>query len=134
MKQFNLFKKSVNKNQNGEKYSKKIEAPIYEPKNKKPHLLELLDKSKTHRLMRKIDCSKLPIEEKTFLMDAARRHNVFNYEKIADYYAHSSKEMQDLMEESALVIIDFEKAIQLGYVKLCEEIRNQYLQEYPDEE
>ncbi len=34
------------------------------------------------------------------------------------------------MEKSALVIIDFEKAIQLGYVRLCEEIRNQYLEEY----
>ena len=34
------------------------------------------------------------------------------------------------MEKSALVIIDFEKAIQLGYVKLSEEIKNQYLQEY----
>ena len=134
MKQFNLFKKGVDKNQNGEKYSTKIEAPVYEPKNKKPHILELCNKEKTHRLLRKIDSSNLSIEEKTFLMDAARRHNVFNYEKIADYYAHSSKEMQDLMEESALVIIDFEKAIQLGYVKLCEEIRNQYLQEYPDEE
>ena len=38
--------------------------------------------------------------------------------------------MQELMEKSALVIIDFEKAIQLNYVKLCDEIRNQYLQEY----
>ena len=80
--------------------------------------------------MREIDNSNLPIEEKNFLMDAARRHNVFNYEKIADYYAHASPEMQNLMERSALVIIDFEKAIQLGYVKLCDEIRNQYLEEY----
>jgi hypothetical protein len=38
--------------------------------------------------------------------------------------------MQNLIERSALVIIDFEKAIQLGYVKLSEEIKNQYLQEY----
>ena len=80
--------------------------------------------------MREIDNSSLSIEEKNFLMDAARRHNVFNYEKIADYYAHSSPEMQNLMERSALVIIDFEKAIQLGYVKLCDEIRIQYLEEY----
>lgn len=65
-------------------------------------------------------------------MDSARRHNVFNYEKIADYYAHSSKEMQNLMEKSGLVIIDFEKAIQYGYVKLCDEIRKQYLEEYGD--
>jgi hypothetical protein len=38
--------------------------------------------------------------------------------------------MQSLMEESALVIIDFEKAIQFGYVKLCNDIKNQYLQDY----
>jgi hypothetical protein len=34
------------------------------------------------------------------------------------------------MEKSALVIIDFEKAIQLGYVVLSEEIKSQYLEEY----
>ena len=130
MKQTNLFGKEFAPNQDEQKYSSKIEAPIYEPKNKKPHLLELLDKSKTHRLIREIDSSNLPIEEKNFLIDAARRHNVFNYEKIADYYAHSSKEMQHLMERSGLVIIDFEKAIEYGYVKLCDEIRTQYLEEY----
>lgn len=112
------------------KYTKKIEAPVYEPKNKKPYIYELCDKSKAHRLMREIEASSLDYEEKKFLIDAARRHNVFNYEKIADYYAHASKEMQELMEKSALVIIDFEKAIQLGYVKLSEDIKKQYLQEY----
>ena len=81
-------------------------------------------------MIREIEKSSIDYDEKTFLIDAARRHNVFHYEKIADYYAHSSKEMQNLMEKSALVIIDFEKAIQLGYVKLSEEIKNQYLQEY----
>lgn len=112
------------------KYTNKIQAPIYEPKNKKPHILELVDKSKTHRLIKEIEASSLSYEEKSFLLDAARRHNVFNYEKIADYYAHSSKEMQQLMERSALVIIDFEKAIEYGYVKLCDEIKKQYLEEY----
>jgi hypothetical protein len=129
MKQTNLFgSQSIEKKE--QKYSTKIEAPIYEPKNKKPHIIELCDKSKTLRLIREIDNSNLSIEEKTFLIDAARRHLVFNYEKIADYYSHSSKEMQHFMEKSALVIIDFEKSIQYGYVKLCEEIRNQYLEEY----
>ena len=130
MKQINMFGNEFKQDEGEKKYSSKIEAPIYEPKNAKPYILELVDKQKTHRLMREIDNSNLSIEEKTFLMDAARRHNVFNYEKIADYYAHSSAEMQNLMERSALVIIDFEKAIQLGYVKLCDEIRTQYLEEY----
>lgn len=127
MKQTNLFGREI---QEDEKYTLKIETPIYEPKNSKPHILELCDKTKTSRLMKEIDASSLSNEEKMFLIDASRRHNVFNYEKIADYYAHSNKEMQELMEKSALVIIDFEKAIQLNYVKLCEEIKNQYLQEY----
>jgi hypothetical protein len=130
MKQTNLFTKEENKVEGNTKYSTKIEAPIYEPKNKKPHILELCNKEKTHRLIKEIENSNVSFEEKNFLIDAARRHNVFNYEKIADYYANSNQEMQNLMEKSALVIIDFEKAIQLGYVKLCEEIRTQYLEEY----
>ena len=130
MKQINMFGNEFQEDESEKKYSSKIQAPIYEPKNKKPHILELINKEKTHRLIREIDNSNLSIEDKTFLMDAARRHNVFNYEKIADYYANSNKEMQNLMEKSALVIIDFEKAIQLGYVKLCDEIKTQYLEEY----
>ncbi len=130
MKQVNLFGKEFAPNQDEQKYSTKIEAPIYEPKNVKPHLMELCDKEKTHRLIKEIENSSLPFDEKQFLVDAARRHNVFNYEKIADYYAHATPEMQSLMERSALVIIDFEKAIEYGYVKLCEDIKNQYLTEY----
>jgi hypothetical protein len=128
MKQFNMFGKEEEKVE--KKYTTNIQTPIYEPKNAKPHILELVDRSKASRLIREIDASSLSNEEKMFLIDAARRHYVFNYEKIADYYAHASKEMQELMEKSALVIIDFEKAIELNYVKLCDEIRNQYLQEY----
>ena len=130
MKQYNLFQNESIQDESERKYSSKIDSPIYEPKNQKPHIIELCDKSKTHRLIKEIDKSNLSYDEKTFLIDAARRHNVFNYEKIADYYSHSSKEMQHLMERSGLVIIDFEKAIEYGYVKLCDEIRNQYLQEY----
>lgn len=130
MKQVNLFGSDYAPKQDEQKYSTKIEAPIYEPKNKKPHIMELCDKSKSLRLIIEIERSTLPYEEKMFLIDAARRHNVFHYENIADYYAHSSKEMQSFMERSGLVIIDFEKAIQFGYVKLCDEIKTQYLEEY----
>ncbi len=132
MKQYNLFGKK--KQEEDSKYTSKIKAPIYEPKNKKPHIMELYDKSKTLRLIREINNSGLSIEEKSFLLDAARRHNVFNYQKIADYYAHSSKEMQELMEHSALVIIDYDKALQYGYLKLSSEMSQQFLKEKTDEE
>ncbi|HQM51540.1 MAG TPA: hypothetical protein PLI86_00265 [bacterium] len=113
-----------------QKYSKKIEAPVYEPRHDKPHLMTLCDSSKVKALIREIDASSLPDEEKAFLRAAAWRHAVFHYERIADYYAHASPEMQRLMEASALVIIDFDAAIERGFVKLCDDIREQYLEEY----
>ena len=109
-------------------YSKKIKSPTYEPSNQKPNIIEIVDTAKTMQLIREIQDSSLDKEEKEFLIEAARRHSVFNYEKIADYYAHSSPQMQYLMEKSSLVIIDFEKAIQLGYVRLCEKIQEEYLE------
>jgi len=125
-KQANLFGQSE---QTDTIYTKNIKAPTYEPSNKKPHLIELLDSTKTKQLIREIEDSTAEPEEKAFLIEAARRHSVFNYEKIADYYAHSPIEVQHLMERSALVIIDFEKAIHNGFVKLCEKIKEQYIEQ-----
>lgn len=130
MKQTNLFGSDYLKDNKESIYSTKIEAPIYEPKNKKPHVLELFDDSKTKRIINKIMNSNVSDIEKAFLIEAAKRHTVFNYEKIADYYANSSKDVQELMELSALVIIDFEKAIQHGYVQLSDNIKKQYLEDY----
>ncbi len=113
-----------------QKYSTKIQAPVYEPRHDRPHLMTLCDTTKTKALTREIDASELPEDEKAFLRAAAWRHAVFNYERIADYYAHATPGMQRLMERSALVIIDFEDAIELGFVRLCDEIREQYLEEY----
>ncbi len=114
------------------KYTSKIKAPVYEPKNTKPHILELCDTSKYERLKHEIYSAKISDEEKKFLYMAATRHLVFNYSKIADYYANAPKEIQKLIEKSALVIIDFESAIQYGYVKLNEEIIQHYLNEYDE--
>ena len=113
-----------------QKYTPKVEAPIYEPSHTKPHLETLCDTTKTRRLIREIDGSCLPESEQVFLRAAAWRHAVFHYERIADYYAHATPEMQHLIEQSALVIIDFNSAIERGYVRLCDEIRTQYLEEY----
>ena len=129
MKQVLLFENPAQ--QSEKKYSTKIEAPTYEPRHQQPHLLELCDMTKTHALIREIDASDVPEAEKVFLRAAAWRHAVFHYERIADYYAHATPAMQRLMERSALVIIDFEDAIAQGFVQLCDDIRTQYLEEYP---
>ena len=116
-----------------ESYTKKVDIPTYEPKGDKPEVTELYDDARTFDLVANIKDSNLPQAEKDFLMLAAGRHTVLNFESIANYYAHSSKECQELMEDSALVIIDFEKALELGYVTLSEKISEQYLKDYPDE-
>jgi hypothetical protein len=38
--------------------------------------------------------------------------------------------VQELMERSALVIIDFSQAIEEGYVKLSKDLVQQYAEEY----
>jgi hypothetical protein len=103
-------------------YSDKITVPTYEPKNKKPSVEDLYDDTKAIDLIADIKESKLPQTEKDFLMAAASRHIVFNYSKVADFYAHSSKECQELMEKSALVIVDYKQAIENGFVHLTAQI------------
>lgn len=105
-----------------DKYTTKMDIPHYTPKGIKPEIGELFDKAKYSELCKAINKSKLSEEEKQFLRLAASRHIVFNYAKIADYYAHSDKEMQSLMEQSALVIIDIDDAIAGGYVRLSKNI------------
>ena len=107
-------------------YTRKIVAPTYEPKNEKPAPHNLYNTDKVDELIDKIKGLKLHNTEQAFLIYAAYRHTVFDYSKIADFYAHSNKEVQELMEDSALVIIDFDKAIEKGYVKLTKDIAAAY--------
>jgi len=113
-----------------EGYNKKIEAPIYEPQNKKPDIKTLYDTGKYKELINRIEKSNAPNDIKDFLKIAASRHIVFNYANIADFYSHTDENIQDLMEQSALIIIDFNQAIQEGYTKLSEEVIQQYQDEH----
>lgn len=106
------------------KYTKKIMAPQYVPSLVKPKIAELYNSNQYAKLVKSIKESSVSEEEKEFLLKAATRHLVFNYAKIADYYAHASKEMQGLMEQSALVIIDIDDAIANGYVRLSKTIND----------
>ena len=115
-------------------YTKKINAPNYEPTEEKaPEINALYDDTRTLELLAEINASDLPENEKEFLRLASYRHTVFNYKNIAEYYAHAPKGLQELMENSALVIIDFKKAIELGFVKLTQDISDQYLEDHGQE-
>ncbi len=119
-----LFDGEVKKPMDGDnKYSRAIRVPQYLPSDKMPKLEEMYDTSKYNKLVAKINKSDVSEEEKKFLKFAASRHIVFTYSKIADYYAHADKEMQELMEESALVILDIDDAIANGYVALSDKMK-----------
>lgn len=118
---------SIDEDEDGEeRYTKKVKSPIYEPKGDKPDVVELVDLSRSKQLMAEIEAASISPEEKAFLHFATWRHAVFNYEKIAEFYAHASPEVQRLMEASALVIIDFNQAIERGFVVLSEELAEAY--------
>lgn len=103
-------------------YTKKTAIPQYEPSKVAPHIDSLLNYKHYSKLIRDIKQSNVSEEEKKFLTFAASRHIVFNYSRIADYYAHATPEMQKLMEDSALVLLDIDDAIANGYVKLSKDI------------
>jgi len=112
------------------KYSKKIDAPVYEPTGDCPPIVELYDKAKYEELTAKIyQDDSIDSEIKDFLLAAAARHIRFDFEQIAEFYAHAPPDLQQLMEDSALVIVDFDKAITSGYVKLSQAIGEIYVSE-----
>jgi hypothetical protein len=101
-----------------EKYTMAINIPQYEIMGDCPALSELFDDEKTNELIAEIEQANITDEQKAFLLKAATRHTAFNYGNIAEYYAHADEEMQNLMEKSALVIIDYKDAIRNGYASL----------------
>ena len=120
-------KQPIDSNSDGENpYTMNIEAPTYTPSEEKPTVSTLIDLSKTSELIKKIKESDVSNEEKEFLLLAAERHTVFDFSKIANYYAHSDSAMQSLMEDSALVIIDYDKALEDGFVQINKEMVSQF--------
>ena len=103
-------------------YSRKIEIPLYEPTGETVELSDLTDRTKYDELCAEIDKADIAPDIADFLKAAASRHIVFDYARIGDYYANATLEVQDLMEKSALVIIDFAKAVENGFVKMTAEL------------
>lgn len=108
-----------------ENYSRKIEAPIYTPKGENPRVTSLYDETKATELKLQIAEADLPADVRKFLIAAADRHTVFDFRNIAEFYAHAEPVTQDLMERSALVIIDYDKAIENGFVELSQAMLKQ---------
>ena len=117
-----------------EGYAEAVDIPIYEPTGEQPRIEELRDRNKADGLINEIQQldAELPDEIKQFLLDAAERHVVFNFQRIANYYAHASSDVQALMEKSALIVIDYDQAIADGFVRLKEDIDEAFFEDYPN--
>lgn len=114
-----------------ENYSRKIEIPIYEIKEQScPSLDSLYNRDKYDIIVNDIKNSNIDEDLKNFLILAASRHIVFDFETIAEYYSWMDKDIKNLFEEQALVIIDFNKAIEKSFVDLTNNISKIYLEDY----
>jgi len=113
-------------------YTAKVTSPIYEPRGEQPAVEALYDVSRAQELAAEIEAADIPDELRAFLEVAAQRHAVLNFAQIADYYAHAEPEVQRLMEASALVIVDFEQAVERGFFRLHEGAVAAFDENYPD--
>jgi hypothetical protein len=103
-------------------YTDKIETPEYEPtQDEPPDLSECFDTTRYDKLTEAIDDADVDGRLEQFLRFAAQRHIVFDYENIAEYFAHADSETQELMELLTLVIVDYDQAVEQGFVDFAEE-------------
>jgi len=106
------------------KYTRKMYTPIYEPTGKKPLLTDLCDTTKRDELVQEInDDDDLSDSMKDFLLSAAERHVSFDFAKIAEYYSHLPIKYKSHFENSALVIIDYDKAVRNGFISFDKEVQ-----------
>lgn len=110
-------------------YSQKVNSINYEPNGEKPKVSDLADTSKYLELVDRINASKLPKEVQEFLKLGASRFIKFDFAKIADFYAHSDKNIQTEFEEQLLVIIDYDKAIEKGIAQFNLGIRDEEMEQ-----
>lgn len=108
-----------------EKYTNLVKVPHYTPDTEyAPLVEECYDTTKTEELETRIKEVDMPEATRQFLLAAAQRHTVLDFQTIADFYAHQRPEVQRLMEEQALVIIDFGDAIANGYTVLSKALED----------
>nr|DAH99293.1 MAG TPA: ParB protein [Caudoviricetes sp.] len=120
---------SVEEEKKESKYTRKVTVPIYTIKGETPSYSEMVDTTRADKLIEQIEASGFDDDFKKFLKLTATRLYEFRYDKIAEFYAHKNPKEQELMEKLALVIIDFDKAIENGYIELNNFIEECFLQE-----
>ena len=109
-----------------ERYTRKIPHIQYEPKGTMPSVFSLYNVDKYYSLRKEINEKDIPDDIKKFLIFSATRFIQFDYAQIAEFYCNADKDVQELMEKLGLVVIDFDDAMENGFVKLQKNIRGLY--------
>jgi hypothetical protein len=114
-------------------FTQKVNIPQYDIVGEEPNINDLVDTTRAEKLTQEIQQADIPQDVKNFLTAATWRHARFNYRKIAEFYPHQTKEIQQLMEQSVLVIIDADDAIANGYAQFHNTI-SELIEEDRDDE
>lgn len=124
---FDVDFESNPKDLRGTKYSSKIPHIQYIPKSRIcPSSFSLYNTEKYDALRKLVDESDLPKDVKKMLILASTRFIKFDYEKVAEFYSHQDKKVQELMEKLGLVIIDFDDALENGFIELSKNMEELY--------
>lgn len=116
-------------------FTREVKSPVYTATGDCPEVADLFDRTYCEELLADIDAAEdLPPDIRNFLRSAAERHTTFRFDRIAEFYCHADARTQDLFERSALVIIDFDKAVEYGFVEMRERFANLYSAEYGTDE
>lgn len=112
----------------------KLSEFIYEPKGEMPAIEDCIETKDMDGVLKRLKGIKgLTKEERRVLEICAYRFCTIDFSKMAEYYAHASKPMQRAMEDNFLVIVDFEKARERGYVKMVTKLAELCDKEIADE-
>lgn len=113
-----------------ELYSNKIKLPIFDPTGKQVTLEECVNVDQFVKYMDEIDKykseNKINEQQYKFLKLAASRFIVFNFENIAEYFCQTNADMQRIMQDLALVLIDYDDALKASVVD-CVDFTNKIL-------
>jgi len=115
------------------RYTQKIETPHYEPKGEKPALSDLFDRTRMDALIAQVEESDLDEDMKEFLRLSATRFVEFRFDKIAEYYSHEDEVLREWFDRHALVIVDQDRAIEEGFLRLAKGIQEQLRTELTDD-
>lgn len=99
-----------------------FEIPTYEPADQQPALSECYDDSQTSELLAKIDELDASDELKRMLRARAGFFTDFNFQKIADYYAHSDEPIKSIMKDLGLVIVQPREAFERGILQFRKDL------------